>query len=159
MVRLFGSMQFLRPVYKPHSVRPHKAAWMIISLGDLLPARSSSLPGIQQQRAAPGTENRALSLLDLAPSGGYLAVVLLPAPVVSYTTISPLPLARRFVSVARSGRLLHPGGYPALCSLECGLSSKRHKAAPRSSNQPEKHIIPYREPVVKSPPFLHFRLY
>ena len=60
-------------------------------------------------------------LLGLAPDGGCLAAVLLPAPVGFYSTISPLPLTRRYISVARSGRLLHPGGYPASCSMECGL--------------------------------------
>jgi len=48
---------------------------------------------------------------------------LLPAPVVSYTTISPLLPKERYVSVARSGRSLRPGRYPASCSVECGLSS------------------------------------
>ena len=48
---------------------------------------------------------------------------LLPAPVVSYTTISPLLPEERFVSVARSGRSLRPGRYPASRSMECGLSS------------------------------------
>jgi len=33
------------------------------------------------------------------------------------------PALRRFVSVARSGRLLRPGCYPAPCPVECGLSS------------------------------------
>jgi len=46
----------------------------------------------------------AMFLLGLAPDEGYLAVVLLQSPVVSYTTISPSPL-RQFVSVARSSRL------------------------------------------------------
>jgi len=32
-------------------------------------------------------------LLDLAPGGGCLAAALLHTPVVSYTAISPLPLA------------------------------------------------------------------
>jgi len=35
------------------------------------------------------------------------------------------PYSRRsgILSVARSGRLLRPGSYPASCSVECGLSS------------------------------------
>ncbi len=56
-------------------------------------------------------------LFDLAPGRGYLAAALLHAPVVSYTTISPLPVpsptllaegksqSRWYVSVARSDRL------------------------------------------------------
>jgi len=84
-------------------------------------------------------------LLDLAPDGGCLAVALLRAPVVSYTTISPLPLTgfhmgrqacRRYVSVARSDRLPRPGCYPAPCSQECGLSSAQPGAATRSPGQP-----------------------
>ena len=39
-----------------------------------------------EQLPAP---ERALFLLDLAPGEGYLAEVLLPAPVVSYTAVSP----------------------------------------------------------------------
>jgi hypothetical protein len=36
-------------------------------------------------------------LLGLAPDGGYQAAALLRTPVVSYTTFSPLPLARRYL--------------------------------------------------------------
>jgi hypothetical protein len=64
-----------------------------------------------------------MPLLDLAPPGGYLAAALLQTPVVSYTAVSSLPLAGRYVSVALSGELLHPGCYPAGRSVECGLSS------------------------------------
>jgi len=46
----------------------------------------------------------------------------------------PQPL-RRFVSVARSGRLPRPGSYPAPRSGECGLSSTP-RSAPRPSGQP-----------------------
>ncbi len=44
-------------------------------------------------------------------------------PVVSYTAVSPLPIARRIVSVALCGRLPRPGCYPTPRSMECGLSS------------------------------------
>jgi len=54
---------------------------------------------------------------------------LLSAPVVSYTTISPLLPKERFVSVARSGRSLRPGRYPASCFMECGLSSPCEQGA------------------------------
>jgi len=68
-------------------------------------------------------------------------------PVVSYTTISPLPLVWRYVSVARSGRFFprgnpHPGRYPAMCSVECGLSSAL-KSTPRPSGWPDGSIIPF----------------
>jgi hypothetical protein len=80
------------------------------------------------------TRKWALLLFGLAPNGGYLAAASLQTPVVSYTAFSPLPFAghaliqglprkRRTVSVALSDGLLHPGRYPALCSVECGLSS------------------------------------
>ncbi len=65
---------------------------MTISLGGPLPVRSSSLPETQQKRAASGRINDPTSsLLGLAPDGGYLAAALLPAPVGSYPTVSPLP--------------------------------------------------------------------
>jgi len=52
-----------------------------------------------------------LFLLGFAPDGGCPAAALLRTPVVSYTTISPLPgctrQSGRFVSVA------HPAGCPA----------------------------------------------
>jgi len=54
---------------------------------------------------------------------------LLPAPVVSYTTISPLLPEERYVSVARSGRSLRPGRYPASRFKECGLSSPCEQGA------------------------------
>jgi hypothetical protein len=68
---------------------------------------------------------------------------LLPnAPVVSYTTVSPLPDSLSFERKIggmflwpdpagnRSAAILlliapHPGHYPASCSLECGLSSNQ----------------------------------
>jgi hypothetical protein len=103
------------------------------------------------------------------PSRDYLCLTLLqegvawpqtlpPAPVVSYTTFSPLPLPPptspkflnlgeewglgRSVSVARSVRLPHPGCYPAPCSVECGLSSmaQSHRGHPVSLGI---IIIPY----------------
>ena len=54
---------------------------------------------------------------------------LLPAPVVSYTTISPLLPEERYVSVARSGRSLRPGRYPTSRFMECGLSSPCEQGA------------------------------
>jgi hypothetical protein len=80
----------------------------------------------------------------LLPMGVARPQTLLSAPVVSYTTISPLLPEERFVSVARSGRFLRPGCYPALCSVECGLSSRHCIAI--SSDRPTDLgicIIPY----------------
>jgi len=57
---------------------------MSISLGLASPSGSCGLPGT----CAAG--NR-LSLLDLAPGGGYLAADIAAGAVVSYTTFSPLP--------------------------------------------------------------------
>jgi hypothetical protein len=42
----------------------------------------------------PPARRQSLLLLGLAPGGGYLAAALLRAPVVSYTTFSPLPVTR-----------------------------------------------------------------
>jgi len=82
---------------------------------------------VQPTRDLIGTSS-STSLLGLAPGGGYPDAHITAAPVVSYTTISPLPGSQqvwswRYVSVARSRRLLPSGCYPAPCSMECGLSS------------------------------------
>jgi hypothetical protein len=124
---------------------------MIIYLGRLSPTGSCSLPGTLRRRAVSRpAESETSSLLGLAPDGGCLAAALLRTPVVSYTTISPLPrLARRYVSVARSGRLPHPGCYPASCSMECGLSSAsqmRNRDHPTSlRNSHHTCIDPFRQ--------------
>ena len=133
-----------------------------IYLGGLSPTHSCSLPGTQGKRAASHLLWQTLSLLDLAPDGGYPAAALLPALVVSYTTISPLParrkrLSRRYLSVAlfrqvtgsaqRASTSPHPGCYPASCPVECGLSSAR-RTEPRSPDRPG--ILSYRDLVVGS---------
>jgi hypothetical protein len=77
-----------------------------------------------------------LSLLGLAPGGGCLAACIAAGAggLLHTQRFSGLcrlftltehrqAMHRRFVSVARSDRLPHPGGYPAPCSMECGLSS------------------------------------
>ena len=118
----------------------------------MLPSGSSDLPGTVASRLAPARQKasnllsalRRFSLLfGLAPGGGYLA-----APIAGRAggllhhlfTLTSDARGRswRCVSVARSDRLLHPGCYPAPCSLECGLSStqRRNDAAPRSPSQP-----------------------
>ncbi len=86
-----------RLVYKPHSVRRsgqvyarrfHPCAdhvWEVIYLGRRSPCASRSLPGTQVRRAA------SCPCLALLLVGVAWPPALLPAPVVSYTTISPLP--------------------------------------------------------------------
>jgi len=67
-----------------------------------------------------------LSLLGLAPDGGYLAnrITADAGGLLHHRFTLTLPaLARRYVSVALSGGLPRPGYYPTSRSLECGLSS------------------------------------
>jgi len=67
-----------------------------------------------------------LSLLGLAPDGGYLAnrIAADAGGLLHHRFTLTLPaLARRYVSVALSGGLPRPGYYPTSRSLECGLSS------------------------------------
>ena len=62
-------------------------------------------------------------LLSIAPRGVYKLIWLLKLLVVSYTTFSPLLIfISGLFSVALSVNYL-PGSYPALCSVESGLSS------------------------------------
>lgn len=93
---------------------------------------------VQPTRDSNGTGSSS-SLLGLAPDGGCPAAALLRTLVVFYTTISPMPTVtgRRFVSVARSRKLPHPGVSPASRPVECGLSSIL-QARPRPSDQPEQ---------------------
>jgi len=115
------------------------SAWMTISLGTPSPVCSCSLPGAQRRRAA----SRCKPLgLQLCPCLALLQMgVAWPRHCCRAGGLLPhhftLTSMRRYVSVARSGRLLHPGGYPASCSMECGLSSTQRKAGPRSSDRPE----------------------
>ena len=113
---------------------------MIISLGGPLPARSCSLPEAQRRRAASRKQTRRLASFTPAwpcsrwglpgrgittVAGGLLHHRFTLASV--GTAQCTAPTRRRYVSVARSGRLLHPGCYPASRSTECGLSSTRPK--------------------------------
>lgn len=121
-------------------------AGMIISLGAASPLRSSSLPGTRKRRAAappPRGAGEACSCLALLQMGvawprhccrrrWSLTPPFHPHP----------PRGGRFVSVARSGELLRPGGYPASCPVECGLSST---PPARSRNHPadlRTYILP-----------------
>lgn len=87
----------------------------------LLP--QAAYPGLFPRRAT------SLSLLGLAPDGGCLAEPITgPAGGLLHHLFTITGrwdhLLRLYVSVARSGKLLRPGSYPASCSVECGLSSK-----------------------------------
>jgi len=125
-----------RPTCKPHSVRRGNPAWVIIYLGRRSPCASCSLPGTSafrgkaRRRAAsrplPHAEAGGLCpCLALLPAGVAWPPALLPAPVVSYTTFSPLPLP-----AAPSGRGL--GGWggmslwpdPAGCPVP-GITRRR----------------------------------
>jgi hypothetical protein len=64
-----------------------------------------------------------MSLLDLAPFGGCLATPITGDAGGLLHHLFTLTGIRRYVSVARYGRLPRPGSYPAKCSVECGLSS------------------------------------
>jgi hypothetical protein len=143
-------MEFPRPACKPHSVHAGFPAPMTISLGCELPHISCSLPeaanlAVQVTSSHLPWDYLCLTLLQ---AGVTWPQALLPAPVVSYTTFSPLPYPSpllnpldlgeakkgRSVSVALSVRLPRPGGYPAPCSSECGLSSmaRSHRGHPVS---------------------------
>ena len=117
---------------KPSSVPMPWASVMIIPLGRELPHASSDLPGSFER-----------ATLDTLP---YLVLLRLgftePAQspellVVSYTTVSPLPVPwhlgarvracnaghRRSALCGTLRRVTPPGRYPATCSVEFGLSS------------------------------------
>lgn len=113
---------------------------MAIYLGRRSPGASCSLPGARKVRAAP------CSCLALLPTGVAWPRTLLPAPVGSYSTFSPSrppPYSspkfvefgggREGVALCLCGPIRRvpgvvssplPGNYPALCSMECGLSSE-----------------------------------
>jgi hypothetical protein len=81
-------------------------------------------------RAAPSP------LLGLAPGGVYHAAPVTGSAVVSYTTLSPLPVLcgfprghRRFAFCGTFQRLAASGRYPAPCPVELGLSSAASWAA------------------------------
>jgi len=94
-----------------------------IYLGPLLPATSCGLPGAR----TGGTPCSCLTLLRV----GFTEPPQSPAVlVVSYTTVSPLPAAkrhRRSVLCGTIRRVAPPGCYPALFPVESGLSSRNPK--------------------------------
>ncbi len=83
-----------------------------------------------------------LSLLGLAPSGGYLAAcIAADAGGLLHRLCTMTALRRLSISVALSGKLPHPGVSPVPCSMECGLSSTlRQSAKPRPSGRPEAFL-------------------
>ena len=107
---------------KPSSVRPRSDGG-VIYLGPPLLTASSSLPGIEAERATPHP------LFGLAPGGVYRATPVSGGPVRSYRTLSPLPVPRRAIggllsvalSVVDQGR--RPGVTRHPCPVELGLSS------------------------------------
>ena len=125
---------------------------MIISLDASLPGRSSSLPEARGKRAAsrselpPGGNSLLYPCLALLQMGVawpwyyYQRRWALDPPFHPCRQQARGLLLGRFVSVARSGRFLHPGGYPASCSAECGLSSTGYVTRPRSSLPPRTRL-------------------
>ncbi len=80
------------------------------------PCNSSGLPGNDA-----GHTN--VPLFGLAPDGVYPAIAVTSHAVRSYHTISPLPLARRYIFCGTFRRLTSPRRYLASCPAEPGLSS------------------------------------
>jgi hypothetical protein len=150
-----------RPVYKPHSVqryaggsrhkhldghlsRPGVSAWLV------QPTRGSEETGslLTDANAPKGVSHDGLA--SAWPCSGWG----LPGRAHCWTrrwSLTP-PFHpdrfrnRRFVSVARSGRLPHPGSYPASRPVECGLSSissdsRGYLSKLRPSDQPGNLII------------------
>ena len=82
---------------------------------------------------SPIVHRRFRPCLALLPTGVTWPPALLQTPVVSYTTFSPSPSARKggaavcfcgpFPAGSRLSAVSRPGCYPTSCSMECGLSS------------------------------------
>lgn len=127
-------------------------------LGDHLsgtPPLGGSLAAYPGLNGAGRSTPKGSPLLGLAPGGGCLAAALLTTPVVSYTTLSPLPenravtwscLRSRRRSRSSGGRFLWPcpqvsptGGYPAPCPMERGLSSSDWVARDRPAGPVQLH--------------------
>jgi len=105
-------------VYKPHSVFWAGFLADLSPSGDYLSrlARFRAVPAAYPRLSPKGDETSSLlSLFGLAPDEGCLAAALLPSPVVSYTTISPLPWAVAFLPFPLAVSFLWPdlAGCPA----------------------------------------------
>ena len=84
-------------------------------------------------------EPRQHPLSGLAPGEVYLASRVTATPVVSYTTVSPLPRPKPWRSVlcGTVSRITPGGCYPPPCPVEPGRSSARRRtAATRPSSRP-----------------------
>lgn len=97
-------------------------SWTIIYLDAPLPVRSCDLPA--------GIGRTAHLLLGLAPDEVCHAVAVTVDAVGSYPTISPLPIAGRYIFCGTLYSLTAPGCYPASCSVEPGLSSGKRMRSP-----------------------------
>lgn len=119
------------PACTPGSVRGPfdklRAPWTVISLGDTLPCRSSGLPGDSASRVV-------IPCLALLRTRFTWRVVSPRPPVVSYTTLSPLPRRplrqargpmRRSALCGTVSRIAPGGCYPPSCPVEPGRSSAR----------------------------------
>ena len=93
---------------------------MVICLGWLSPATSSSLPAANPFGISVWVTPRRL--FGLAPTGGYRAVAVTSDAVGSYPTFSPLPL-RAVYFLWPFRRLSAPRRYLAVYPVELGLSS------------------------------------
>ncbi len=100
----------------------------VICLGPASPPASSDLPGgcpWGRKRVTPRPCDHP-SCLVLLPTGVAWPRRLPGAPVVSYTTFSPLPGLTTCggLFLWPCPRVSPPGRYPALCPVESGLSSR-----------------------------------
>ena len=98
---------------------------MVISLDRVLPHGSCSLPGTRKETGSLLTPKRLVPAWPCS-CWGLPGRRITAAPVVSYTTISPLP-SRAVYFCGPIRQVLpknpRPGCYPAACPVECGLSS------------------------------------
>jgi hypothetical protein len=137
-----SAIKLSRLVYKPHSVKRGKTSLRRPSLwaGRLRPARAAYPKRRYSGQAAAGEDEQSSGLAPTAsawPCSGWGLPGRAGCPARRWSLTPPFhpyrdrwrktPPIRRYVSVARSGRLPRPGCYPASCSSECGLSS-RHAA-------------------------------
>jgi hypothetical protein len=150
-----------RSSYKPRSVRravsnrlgrSTHTVGAIIYLHPTSRLGSSGRPGARRERATPRPEGLR-SCLALLLAGVAWPPTLLPTPVVSYTTFSPLPESQSTTWSRQCGlrcfrlsggrflwsypRVAPPGGYPAPCSRERGLSSDVLRQAQDARDRPD----------------------
>lgn len=116
------------PTCTPGSVPGFFAPSTAISLGDTLPWHSSGLPEDSASRV------NILCLTLLRTRFTWRAMSPWP-PVVSYTTLSPLPLTGRSTLCGTFSRIAPGGRYPPSCPEEPGRSSVRSPAT-RPSSRP-----------------------